>query len=595
MFGTNLAPPQRNPLRFLPLLLLCACGGGGGGSVPNVAPTLIGATFVGAGPTPVAGDTLLLSFSEDVDATGAILDDTDVTLSATATLGAVVGAPSQVAARTLSVTLGTGVAFSPGSTTITLSGDNDAVADTAGKLGIPGTPVTIGDDDGAAPTIGNVTIAGVTDDLNGTGLAGGTLQVPVNGWTIDLTYADNVGIDSARTQITADVAVATAAGSKAAGTNLLPYLTPVTVTATEASYRVPNTTTFPPGAFMLHCVVVDLTGRPSGMSSFAASVRPFSDALRPFETSANSQQIWYLDFDRDIEALTVTPQPGGAAVNSVPGANGRSDFVDVLFALGLQNGSPLPNVTPGKNSNQVVQEQFKLQLLLELAGLHGSAPIAFTLTEPSPTASFGTGSVAYANAAYSRISIAATPTTAGVLGVAIFDPNNATQNDNTRTDFNGLKLGVFLQTIADVGMSAPSSSGFRMTFDPFVTTVGGTPIGDDAQDGQRLTGSLADARATEIRAAIDDFARFTAVVVAHECGHSVGLVRNGAMPVGLYGNDTTNFPGSSDGHIKTTVGFPTNATNVMSPSLSYSGAINPSTGFNSLNLAYLREQVFYGN
>jgi len=33
----------------------------------------------------------------------------------------------------------------------------------------------------------------------------------------------------------------------------------------------------------------------------------------------------------------------------------------------------------------------------------------------------------------------------------------------------------------------------------------------------------------------------------------------------------------------------------MSPSLSYSGAVNAASAFNTLNLAYLREQVFYGN
>jgi hypothetical protein len=33
----------------------------------------------------------------------------------------------------------------------------------------------------------------------------------------------------------------------------------------------------------------------------------------------------------------------------------------------------------------------------------------------------------------------------------------------------------------------------------------------------------------------------------------------------------------------------------MSPSLGYSTALGASTGFNTLNLAYLREQATYGN
>jgi hypothetical protein len=67
------------------------------------------------------------------------------------------------------------------------------------------------------------------------------------------------------------------------------------------------------------------------------------------------------------------------------------------------------------------------------------------------------------------------------------------------------------------------------------------------------------------------------------------------MPLGLYGNDTTNFPGSSDGHIRNTALFPAGSTNIMSPSLGYSTALGASTGFNTLNLAYLREQATYGN
>ena len=84
-------------------------------------------------------------------------------------------------------------------------------------------------------------------------------------------------------------------------------------------------------------------------------------------------------------------------------------------------------------------------------------------------------------------------------------------------------------------------------------------------------------------------------VTAHECGHSVGLVTNGAMPTGLYGNDSVNFPGSADGHISNLNLFPPGSTNIMSPGLSYTTATSADTAFNSLNLAYLHEQVFYGN
>ena len=67
------------------------------------------------------------------------------------------------------------------------------------------------------------------------------------------------------------------------------------------------------------------------------------------------------------------------------------------------------------------------------------------------------------------------------------------------------------------------------------------------------------------------------------------------MPTGLYGNDSVNFPGSANGHIRNLSLFPGGATNLMSPALSYTNATSPATSFNTLNMAYLREQIFYGN
>jgi hypothetical protein len=110
-----------------------------------------------------------------------------------------------------------------------------------------------------------------------------------------------------------------------------------------------------------------------------------------------------------------------------------------------------------------------------------------------------------------------------------------------------------------------------------------------------VLGTVGDSRETEIDTAISLLARFVATVTAHECGHSVGLVVDGAMPNGLYGNDSTNFPQSASGHIRNASLFPSGSTNLMSPALNFTLATSPLSAFNTLNLAYLREQVFYGN
>ncbi|MBX3464710.1 MAG: hypothetical protein KF830_16190 [Planctomycetes bacterium] len=597
MIGSARPSHQQFPAAaaFALLLAVAAGCGSSGGAAPNLPPVIVTAAFVGAGATPAAGETLQLFFSEDVElVAGALLTDTDVLLSGNATLGDVTAPPSRIGPRAVAVTLGAGVAFTPGTTTIAFGPGNDVVRDLGGAFGIDGAPVTIGTSDGAAPTLGNVTIAAIDGALNGTGPAGGTLQVPANGWTLDLAFSDSGTIDHTRTQITATVAVGTPAGSQLPGANLRPFLVAVATSNSAASYRVPEDVQFPNAPFTLTCVVVDASGLASAPRTFAATARAFTPALQPFETTVNAQQVWVLDFSRDVESFTTSAIAGGVSVGVVAGANGRSDYEDVLRVLGLQNGSPIPNVDGDLDSNAVVAARLRSELLADLAALYSGTKVVFTTTAPS--GSFGNNvSLPYNQIGFSRISIAGSSTTAGVLGIALFDPSNATQNDNTSTSFQGQRLGVFLHTLAANGMGPPASTAFRLTFDPLAPSLGGVPVGGDASDGARLTGGLTDARSGLIDTAIAGLARFTAVVVAHECGHSMGLVRNGAMPVGLYGNDPVNFPGSTDGHIRTPSLFPSGATNVMSPSLSYSLAIHPATAFNRLNLAYLREQVFYGN
>jgi hypothetical protein len=595
MIGPTPLRPQRFPLLLaLGALTIAGCGGGGGG-IRDATPTLVAASFVGGSGTPAAGDTLRLLFSETIVlGTGSVLSDADFVLSDNATVGAITTSPTLLASNTVVVTLGAGVTFTPGTTTLALAAAQDAIRDESNQLAAPSTPVTITSSDGTAPTITNLTVAGVDDLLNGTGPAGGSLQLPPNGWTIDLTYVDSGTIDTARTRITTNVTVGTASGPQPAGTDLVPFLTTVAATTTAASYRVPTTTTFPSGPVVLSGLVVDASGLGSAPSTFAGSVRPFATNLRPFETGSNPAQVWFLDFSRDVESFTTaTPLNEDTPVQVATGANGQSDFDDLLQIIGLTSTTPIVNTQGTANSNEVVVTRFKTTLLGELAALYSGANIQFTLTRPS--GSFGTSSsVDYASLGYSQISIAGSASSAGVLGVAIFDSNNATQNDNTRADFQGSRLGVFLHTIINAGFRPPSSSQFRLTFAPFAPSLGGTPIGNDTQDDERLNGTVTDGRGDDIFTAIDDLARFCAVITAHECGHSMGLVQDGAMPLGLYGDDP-NFPGSSPGHIRTGALFPAGASNVMSPTLSYAIALNPSTAFNSLNLAYLREQVFYGN
>ncbi|MCA8975476.1 MAG: hypothetical protein KDC98_12205, partial [Planctomycetes bacterium] len=520
------------------------------------------------------------------------LSDADFALSTDATLGAIDAAPTLLSSTLLEITLGVGVGIEAGVSTITWSSENDLVRSAIGIHGTAGSAVVIGHADGSLPVLSNVTIAAIDRELNGTGPAGGMLQVAPNGWALDLAFSDATAVD--HVTVIADVAVHGPSGSLPAGTDLQAVLTVTNATPTTASYRVPSGVTFPQGEVTLRCAAIDASGLASTPKQFDVRIKNFTDALRPFETAVNGSQVWYLDFERDQESFGATPTASAATATAFAGSNGRSDFVDLLHIVGLNRTPALTDVSAGKDSNEVVQDMFKQSLLTELAAFYSGANVTFTLQQPN--GSFGNStSVPYSSLAYSRISIGGSPTSPGTLGVAIFDPKNETQDDNTLFDYQGSRLGIFLFTIVEAGMAEPSSCDFRLAFDPLAPALGGLAVGADTEDRERLQGTKNDPRTTEINTAIDELARFTAVVLAHECGHSMGLVENGPMPNGLYGNDTINFPGSLDGHIRNTSLFPSGATNVMSPALSYSATLHPSTGFNSLNMAYLREQVFYGN
>ncbi|MGK0202408.1 MAG: hypothetical protein ACI9S9_001475 [Planctomycetota bacterium] len=598
MIGTNTLSPQRFLVATL-LAVLAGCSGGGGGGTSNASPVIVTASFVGSGGSPVAGDTLVLGFSTTVAlVSGTLLTDEDFTISAGATLGTVATAPAVLSATTLSITLGAGVTFTPGTTTIVLSDLNDAAGgtNTAPKGG--GTAITISTSDGVDPAVSNVTIAGIDDELNGTGAAGGTLQVPTNGWTLDLTYSDNSAIATSQTVITADVSVSTASGSQSPGTNLRSFFTEVSANNTAASYLIPIAVTFPATAVTLTCIVVDVSGLSSTPTTYSFTVRAFNDNTQPFETSVNAGQIWFLDFSRDEESYATSVSNSQAQVDVTSGANAVSDFDDLLEIVGLTSATPIANVQGASSSNDVVISRIKTEMLADLAAYYSGSPVSFTLTAPAGNFN-GNSSVTYGSLGFSQIAISGSSSLSGILGLAIFDPSNTTQNDNTQLTFpttgGAARLGVFLHTIVDSGVGQANSTLFRTTYDVFTPINGGTPIGDVSQDGDRLLGTVGDSRETDIDTAISLLARFVATVTAHECGHSVGLVVDGAMPSGLYGNETGSFPGSATGHIRNTSLFPTGSTNLMSPSLNFTLATSPSSAFNTLNLAYLREQVFYGN
>ncbi len=580
------------------ILLIAGCSGSsGGGSTP---PTIVTAAFVGAGGNPAAGDTLVITVSKPSTLeSGRVLDDTDFALSS-GTLGTVSTAPTALSSTSFQITLGTGVTFQPGTTTIVFSDDQDALRSTDGQSAKGGTPRTITAGDGDAPTLSDFTLDNVDDALAGQGNAGGTLQVPITGFTIDLTHTDPTNpIDSSRTFIASNVNVSVNGANREAGQNLADALT-LTSGTNSSSYLVPDTVRFQEGEQTLLAIVSDVTGMSSTSSTFRFRVRNMANEFRPFE----SGQTWFLDLSRDVESIDTS-------LNTSPVADATPDFNEILFAAGLQNATTIQNVQGAKDSNEVVVDLLKTRILAELTTLFSGANVSFTF-DSSGSFPSGESSVPYADFSFSQICIAGSSgSNNNILGSALFDPSNTRQEDNCQTAFgvNDSRLGVFPHAAMRLGVLSGASSDFHVTFDPLApafSVTPGTPIGADTGDGARLvevlngTNTGNDNRITVMDTAIRKMARLVAVVTAHECGHSMGLVANGPMPQGLYGNDASNFPLSgnqpstnADGHIQNTALFPDGAQNVMSPAINFEAAQSAFTVFNSLNLAYLRERAFY--
>lgn len=68
------------------------------------------------------------------------------------------------------------------------------------------------------------------------------------------------------------------------------------------------------------------------------------------------------------------------------------------------------------------------------------------------------------------------------------------------------------------------------------------------------------------------------VILAHEIGHSVGLVAPGASPIGLHGDDSLHddYGGSTD---------------VMAAAVGYDSLVSLDYAFRDLDLAYLRQRL----
>jgi hypothetical protein len=177
--------------------------------------------------------------------------------------------------------------------------------------------------------------------------------------------------------------------------------------------------------------------------------------------------------------------------------------------------------------------------------------------------------------------------------MASLDPNNQVHEDNTVYG-----RGVYPTGVARQALGNPLAALLLGSILPHT----GTPIGDDPADAVFLNPDFVPDdcvdsdvldRHTVLSLAIEFGGLALGATLAHEIGHSLGLVPAGPPPAGLFaGIKGLAFTDNTldDSHIDTP------GLNVMQTGrvTNWMEALSQSPRFNALNLAYLRRRLVVG-
>ncbi len=450
--------------------------------------------------------------------------------------------------------------------------------------------------DTRGPVLQRLTINAISAEMNGsipfTNTSGQsepfTLLAPPERFVIWIVFLAGAStIDAASLSVASDTSLGggSAAGGVNAGADFGDLFT-VDTALGVASLQVGSGLVFPDGLHTLTAAISDSLGNPSDPVGFTFETGAATASRRPFD----SPERWKLDFARDNFAITSTiDAQQNVTVSATAGANGVADFVEDLRLLGLQSASPpQPAATAGLNGLVLATiEEAVLGRLNEFygrnfdgtAGANGAA-IQFTLGTPASP--------------YSRIAIGGDDPVPGyTIGRAEYDYRNSVPNDDSDAD-----LGIFTTNLIDFYLN--SSFSFKARFNPLIPGRG-TPLGFHAGDVTVLSESFdrsdpsntqqENDRYDDIADAIDAISRVTAAILAHEIGHSVGLVANAAPSAGLFGGE---YLASFARSYTTSFHLDTVENDIMAASLSFSGSIltgSSAPRFNNHLLAYLLERI----
>jgi len=432
------------------------------------------------------------------------------------------------------------------------------------------------------PELTGITIEDIPEAMNGSRpflnldgeLQSFQLLVPAEGFRIRITYqahALGTAIDPDSLVVTADRAF----GTLQPGTDLGPLFL---AGSQEAVLKVNDELAVDPGEVTVTAQVADRLGNMSEPLSYSFLVAQSGQGVRPFA----APDTWCLLFDRDWWTFESSCEGTRVTITTVFEPNGRADFIDDLELLGLYNEEE-PEVSA------YVESFIKQRVLANLRGFFGieedgthtedSSPVAFSLGPDGCASAIAVGG--------------ADPAGGYTLGRAYFDWGNKHREQDTTPS-----LGVFSTNL--IRFYVNTSYLFQELFDPFIPCRG-DPVGTLAVDKTVMSADFVpgapenseeeESRYEQLYAAADGFGRAVAAVLAHEIGHSLGLVANGPPPGGLFGGESNaEFTGywTDPYHIDTT------GNNIMEAAMSFTAMQYRGSNalrFNELNTAYLRERI----
>ena len=316
--------------------------------------------------------------------------------------------------------------------------------------------------------------------------------------------------------------------------------------------------------------------------------------LDPFVTP----DLWLVTTSRDIWRLDVSPQSDGSYAlmsTHVPTGNGIADFDEAFLAMGLFSQT---NTVANARLRQWLLEEIK-HWVYAIMGLdergHMTADgvplsMVFEGDEGAPLASSWDGT-------FSMIALGGDGEVEdqlnGTVGRALIDYNNQGHEDNT-----AVGLGVFTSGVVRQILGQPFGV---LLLEPILPDLG-LPVGDHPDDLRLISEGFVptdcedDAlleRYTLIELAVSYGALALASTLAHEIGHSLGLVPPGLPPEGLFGGVSGlafTEHDLDDAHIDSA------GLNVMQTGAvtNWLEALSDSPRFNPTNWAYLRRQLIVG-